>query len=189
MRDLLFYPLLVLAIAGILAMALLPGRVPPATDEELAQGYTLTGTDLEQLTAAPGTLLSFTSTSDGTILYAVMATNLPRKMASASAGIFVTLGPQYESYFAGKNLKMTVVARQGTPNPLESFDVGYFTVGAGDSGWKNFKLTSNFTAYSFMFTPKVGANSGNDYFGVWPGTEGRSQTMEVQSMSVEIITP
>lgn len=189
MRDLFFYPLLVLAIAGILMLALLPGRAKPTSMAELSQGYILKDAGLEQLTTSPGTLLSFEKSPNGRVAYAVMSANLPRKMATASAGVFGTIGPQHKSFFAGQTLKITVVARQGSVKPVGRFDVGYFTVGAQDSGWQTFDLSPEFREYSFTFTPAKTSGSGNDYFGIWPDVAGRSQSMDVQSMSVKIAIP
>lgn len=189
MRDRFFYPLFVLVIVGILALALSPGQENKRTQVDPAQGYELTGSDLETLTAAPGTLLSFETGQDGTLSYAILAANLPRKMAVLSAGVFGTLGTEYEAYFVGKTLEITVVARQDEAHPLAQFDVGYFTTGAGDSGWKPFVLTPEFQAYTFSFTPKKSAVAGNDYFGIWPGRDGDSQVMHVQRMTIKIIQP
>lgn len=189
MKDRFFYPLMVIVIGSILALALLPGRETGGVSDQdvLKNGFVLSGSDLQKLAIAPGTALRFPNTQDGAFSYAVMSSNLPRKMAPPSAGIFGILGPKYERLFAEKMLKITVSARQGQDNPLDDFEMGYFTVGTGDSGWKTFELTPQFEDYIFTFRPKKNTEPDNDYIGIWPGVEGKSKTMEVRAIKVEIV--
>lgn len=191
MKDIFFYPFMVIVIGAILAIALLPGRERSGVSGKdiLQNGFVLTGSDLQKLTTAPGTALSFPDTQDDAFNYAVMSSNLPRRMAPASAGIFGTLGPEYERLFAEETLKITVSARQGQENPLDNFEVGYFTVGAGDSGWKIFELTPQFQEYTFTFRPPKVLEPDNDYVGIWPGVKGRNKTMDVRAIKVEIVLP
>lgn len=189
MKDRYFYPIAILLVIGIVMLGLKPGIKPqgPSDDEILRDGYLMAQNDLEKLVAAPGTLVSFETDSFGKTHYAVLSSNLPRKMAGASAGVFATLGPQYERAFADHGLKITIVARGSTVRPLEEFDAGYFTSGTGDSGWKPFKLGVEYQSYSFEFTPKSGGKPGNDYVGIWPGKEGKNKSMDVKSIRVEVI--
>jgi len=53
---------------------------------------------------------------------------------------------------------ITVRARSGENAPSAAMELGYFTTGVGDSGWKRFDLTESFADYSFDFTltmPKI----------------------------------
>lgn len=190
MRDRFFYPLLVLVIAGILYLAVLPGiRHGNLNPEDIInEGYTLSGLDLQKLTAAPGTEVSFIDGQGERPLLAVLSSNNPRKLANASAGVFGTLGPNYEAGFGGYDLEITITARAGRDKPLSEFKAGYFTVGVGDSRWQNFTLSANFEDYSFNFTPKPPkGNPGNDFVGIWPGDEGKSETMELKSIRIRIL--
>ena len=169
---------------------MLPGRsLEGLSDEEvLAQGYVLAGPDLQGLTAAPGTLVSFANDEAGAITYAIASTNLPKNMTAASAGLFGTLGPNYERVFGGKTLKITVRARASAINPLERFQAAYFSVGAGDSGWRNYILTPEYKDYSFTFRPRINkGKAGIDYIGIWPGTDGKGQSMDVEYFKVEVV--
>jgi len=190
MKDRFFYPLLVLVIAGILALALLPGsrHTNLQPDEITRVGYLLSGSDLQKLTAAPGTEVSFKGGGEGVPLLAVLSSNNPRKFAPASAGVFSTLGPNYEAGFGGYDLEITITARAGQEKPLAEFKAGYFTVGVGDSGWKNFTLSEDFKDYSFTFKPNPPKSKpGNDFVGIWPGDEGKSNIMELKSIKIKVI--
>ncbi len=190
MKDRFFYPLLVLVLVGILALALLPGtRHGNLSPEDISrEGYTLSGPDLQKLTAAPGTEVRFVDGVDERPLLAVLLSNNPRKFAPASAGVFGTLGPNYEAGFGGRKLEITITARSGREKPLAEFKAGYFTVGTGDSGWQNFKLGDKFEDYSFTFkTNPPQGKPANDFVGIWPGEDGKSETMELKSIKITVV--
>ena len=189
MKDRFFYPIASVVIAAIIGLALLPGRGNRGLSgaEILAQGYVLSGNNLQHLTSGPGTLVGFANDEAGMVTHVIASTNLPKNMVAASAGLFGTLGPNYERAFGGKELKITVRARASGDNPLEQFQAAYFTGGAGSSGWKNFALTPEYSDYSFTFTPrKSEGKAGVDYIGIWPGIEGKGQTMDVKFFKVEV---
>ncbi len=191
MKDRFFYLVAVIVIAVIIGLALLPGkRVNPVTSEDvLAQGYTLSGDGFLRLTTAPGTLVNFTTNSNGEIIHTEMFTNIPKKMATPSAGVFGLLGPIYEETFSGKPLKITITARAGDEKPLAEFQTAYFS-GTASSGWQTFALNPEYKDYIFNYTPpKKNKILGQEYIGIWPGQEGRSLTMYVKMIKVEVATP
>ena len=189
MRDLYFYPLFILVVIGIVFLALQPGDRPGTSVKDVVvEGYTLEGADLQKLTAAPGTFISFVDGQGDKPLLAVLASNNPRRFAPASAGVFGTLGPNYEKGFGGRELEIAITAKAGRVHPLESFKAGYFTVGDGDSGWKEFKLSEDFQDFIFNFTPNPPkGNPANDFIGIWPGDEGKSETMELKSIKIRVL--
>ncbi len=187
MRDRVFYPLFVVVALAIIALALAPGlgrgKLNPA--EIAKKGYVLQGADLQKLAAAPATLIRSVTGADGTAL-ARLSTNIPRDLAPKSAGVFGTLGPNFEQAFGGRRIEISVTARSAPENPLDRFKLGYFTSGAGDSGWRDFVLTPKFKDYSFTFTPARPDKPGNDYIGIWPGDEGDGSQMDVKSIRIRI---
>ncbi|PHR91581.1 MAG: hypothetical protein COA69_10310 [Robiginitomaculum sp.] len=191
MRDLIFYPVFILVVLGAIGLAMLPGERShrPTSQNITLEGYVLAGEDMQRLTQAPGTLMTFETDSKGKVLYAVMSANLPKKLAPPSAGVFDVLNPPYEQAFAGRDLKITITARAGQQNPLEKFQTAYFSSDT-TSGWQVFTLTPDFEDYVFTFTPpaKTGV-LGAEYIGIWPGIEGRMKTVEIQNMKIEIIKP
>ncbi len=188
MKDRYFYPLAIIVIALIITLALKPGEnTGGLTDAQVAaEGYTLDKAALERLTASPGTLLGFRDNALDKSFYAQISSNTPRDMAPPSAGVFATLGPQYERVFANKPLIVEVEARADKDAPLQAFDMGYFTAGAGDSGWKTYKLSDDFATYTLNFTPKASKEPGSDYVGIWPGVAGTGERMDVRAIRVRI---
>jgi len=189
MKDRFFYPLFVLVLIGIVALALWPGlnNTGGRPRDIVTDGYLLSGSRLQSLTAAPGTFVRFTGGEVEKPLLAVLSSNNPRVLAGPSAGVFGTLGPNYEQVFGGRTLEITITARAGSTDPLDEFSAGYFTVGAGDSGWRKFALTEEFADYTFTFTTRAPQGQpGNDYVGIWPGEEGKNDTMELKSIRVKL---
>jgi len=189
LKDRYFYPLAIALIIGMIYFAMSKADYTVLTKEMILEnGFIVEGEDLSTLTASLGTLYSYTGKTSEMSAFVTMKSNIARKDTPASAGIFAPLGPDYEAAFAQKNLKMTVRARQGQKNPLEHFDMGYFTSDVGDSGWIRQALTPNWQDYSIEFTPNVPVNKLEvDYLGVWPGDNGRHETMDVQFIKVDVI--
>ncbi len=190
MKDRFFYPLFVLVIAGIVVLALWPGINNPEgrPRDIITDGYLLSGSKLTNLTAAPGTFVRYIDAQDGSPLLAVLSSNTPRELAGRSAGVFGTLGPNYEAGFGGRKLEITITARAGRTDALEEFSAGYFTVGVGDSLWHNFVLTKDFADYTFVFKPKPPqGRPGNDFVGIWPGDAGNGHSMELKSIHVKVL--
>ncbi len=190
MKDRFFYPLLLVVLVAVIGLALVPGRKNSGLSPKdiLKEGFVLKGADLQKLAAAPGTLLSFKTGADGLTQSALLSTNIPFKMATPSAGVFATLGPNYEKAFGGQKLKLTITARAAGSDPLQSFKAGYFTGGVGKSGWQGFTLGPDYQEYSFTFTPRPPKSTpGNDYFGIWPGDAGDGKTMELKSMRISVM--
>lgn len=185
MKDIFFYPLAVLIFAGIIAFALsFKNDVPPLTKSEIfAQGFVLKNETLQRLTASPGTTLDF-NRNDG--VKAVLKSHIAREVAPPSAGVFATLGPEYESAFADILLEIQVSARLVDDQTKALLEIGYFSAGSGDSGWKAFTLTPEFETYTVFFRPgPVLKEKGQDYIGLWPDPNGLQIPIEIMSISVK----
>jgi len=172
------------------ALAVVPGFSRAAQNQEnmATNGFELAGVDLAKLTAAPTTFVEFDTGGDGNIINARIYGNMPRDMAPASAGVFGTLSAGYLRVFAGQTLEVNVRARKNTSSTLETFDLGFFTPGAGASGWKKYELTSSYQDFSFTYNaPAELSESQVSYVGIWPGDKGDSQQMDVERLSVKIV--
>lgn len=192
MSDRFFYPFVVLLIGAIIAAALFAGgpiRTPAKTPAQIVEtGYEVQGEALRNLINSPGTTVNFALDNDGKVSNAVMAAHLGKAEAPPSAGVFVTLGPAYETAFGGKELEITVRAKAGAENPSETFTAQYFTSGTGDSRPEPMNLTGQYQDYSFTFTPKPSAGEPSaDYIGIWPSLDGQKRTMDVESIRVKVL--
>jgi len=189
LKDIFFYPLALILTALLIGGAMSLGDYEVLTPEDIrAQGFTVEGSDLAALTAAPGTNYEYMAETPNDPAFARLVSTLARDVAPPSPGIFAALNPNYETAFAQHNLRLTITARSSPKDGLREFDMAYFTAGSGDSGWKRQSLTSDWADYVFEFTPGAVKGEGElDYFSIWPGVTGEPLTMDVKSMRVEVL--
>lgn len=189
LKDRFFYPLAAVLVAGMIAFALSLGERIDLTDREIwDKGYTMQGEDLVRLTAQPGTQAVFVGAAGGEAAYARLTSTAARDSLPPGPGVFAPLGPQYERAFATRNLRMTITARASRIKPLEAFDMGYFSAGSGDSGWKRRELTEDWSDYTMEFRPgALTERQGLDHFSIWPGEMAELLNMDVKYMRIDVL--
>ena len=192
MSDRFFYPFIVLLVAAIVSGALFVGgplRAPALSAEQIeSQGYLAEGEDLRGMVNSPGTSINFALNSEGKVSNAILSAHLTKAAAPPSAGVFVTLGPNYEKAFGGKKIQLTVRAKAGADNPSDSFAYQYFTAAVGDSPQQIFELTGEYEDDVITFNPRPPSGEpGSDYIGMWPDLTGNKRTMDLQSISVKVM--
>lgn len=189
LKDKIFYPLAALIVVLMIALALSFGERIDLTDREIwDNGYTMSGEDLVRLTAQPGTQAVFVASAGGEPAYARLTSTVARESLPPGPGVFAPLGPQYERAFATNKLRMTITARASRLNPLETFDIGYFSAGSGDSGWKRKTLTPDWSEYVLEFRPgALTADQGLDHASVWPGDTAELLNVDIKEIRVVVI--
>ena len=190
LKDRFFYPIALAFIAGMIWYALsLASDTSPSDACIWQNGFITQGEDLVTLTASPGTSYEYIGATPSTPAHIVAMTQIPRRDAPGSAGIFAALSSDYERALAGQKIRITVRARQGRKSPLAQFDMGYFTAGAGDSGWRRRSLTGEWKDYVLDFSPKPpNGDPDLDYLGVWPGDDGEQKTMDIAFMKIDVLS-
>ena len=190
LKDRFFYPLALALIAAMIWFALSRSSVTKLSDACIWQnGFVTQGEDLITLTASPGTTYEYVGATPNDPAYVIAMTQIPRRDAPPSAGVFAALGPDYERALAGQKIRITISARQGRKNPLDQFDMGYFTAGAGDSGWRRRTLGPDWQDYTLDFSPKPpNGDPDLDYMGIWPGDAGEQQAMDIASMKIDVLS-
>ncbi len=105
------------------------------------------------------------------------------------------LGPHFrlaadvEHTFQGKTIEVTVKARPASSDPAHILMLNYSAGPAGDSGWKEFELTPEFSDYTFTFdVPKRFGPQGVDYLGLRPKYAGFYQTIAIESVTIRLKT-
>ncbi len=189
MKDFYFYTLSATFVATSILIAMMHSTEIKVSDECIVEnGFIAQGKELKNLTSSPGTSFTFVAASQSSPAYITASSHVPRVNAQASAGIFAILGPDYERVLGGRALSMTVSARKNRAYALDEFDMGYFTAGAGDSGWKTRKLTNVWRDYVLYFTPTSSQSEPDiDYLGIWPGVHGEKKLMDLRYIKVKVL--
>jgi len=189
MKDFYFYTLSATFVATSILIAMMHSTEIKVSDECIVEnGFIAQGKELKNLTSSPGTSFTFVAASQSSPAYITASSHVPRVNAQASAGIFAVLGPDYERVLGGRALSMTVSARKNRVYALDEFDMGYFTAGAGDSGWKTRKLTNVWRDYVLYFTPTSSQSEPDiDYLGIWPGVRGEKKLMDLRYIKVKVL--
>ncbi len=185
MKDIIFYPVIMLLFVGIVLAAILFNRQEPI---DVTQGFVVSGAALHSLTASPGTQIALLNDSGHSSAYITTTAHMAREIAPPSAGVFATITRPYLEYFAGKTVQVSVIARQGQTDPNEALDIGLFLYSKGRVDWTRYALSKNFEAITFE--SEIGAlNPDHDigYIGVWPDVKGLNRTVDIQSISIKVI--
>lgn len=191
LKDRFFYPLAALIVAAMIGFALSFSDPPELTDVEIwKNGYRMSGEDLVRLTAQPGTQSVFVAASGGDPAYARLTSTVARGSLPPGPGVFAPLGPQYERAFAAQDIRMTITARASRQNPLETFDIGYFSAGSKDSGWIRKTLTPEWKDYILHFNPgPLTERRGLDHASIWPGETAELLNVDVKEIRVTVLNP
>ena len=188
LKDRFFYPLAAIIVAAMILAALSFGdSADLSIDEIRASGYLMSGEDLVRLTAQPGTQAIYVAASGGEPAYARLSSTAARDSLPPGPGVFAPLGLIHERAFAAQNIRMTVTARKSRINGLDSFDIGYFSAGSKDSGWKRKKLTPDWKEYVLDFNPgALTERIGLDHASVWPGETAELLNVDIKSIEVVV---
>lgn len=170
-----------LAAAVIVVFALTRGEAGVELSPETirSQGYGLSGPELVQLTASPGTEILVSEDSARAVQVQSRGESPP------SAGVFLTLPPAAEEAFSQQDLLVTWRIRREVG--FGNVEIGYFTLGAGDSGWRRAEIDEAFQDITLRFTPGKSDGTGFDYAGLWPGTgDPDGVPVFIESVRVEV---
>ena len=134
---------------------------------------------LAQLTASPGTEFIVTRHSGRAVQVA------SREASPPSAGVFMTLPPAAEATFAERDIRVTWRLRR--ESGTGQVQLGYFTLGAGDSRWLTFDIDESWRDVEFRFRPGAADGKGFDFAGLWPGVgEPDGAPVLVESVRVRL---
>lgn len=189
LKDRFFYPIALIVVIAMVSTALSFAQKVDLSDATIwKSGYVIEGTDLSRLTAQPGTQAVFNAKLGGQPAFSRLTSTTARANLPGGPGIFAPIGPDFERAFAGRLLRLTITARPSRVNPLSEFDMGYYTDGAGASGWKRKTLKPGWNDYVLEFRPgPLTSDPDLDYFSIWPGETADNFSMDVRRMRVEVM--
>lgn len=186
--DLAFYPLAAGLTAILVTIALLMRPYNAAavvTDNELV----FQGVALADLVNGPGTSVRFDpGHEDGPVARASSTASF--EMAGPlSAGIAAFVPDEFETRISGRRIRVEYQVRAVADDGPETVQIGYFTSGYGDSGWREQPITQRYTTISFEWdAPAFNGETFNESVGIWPDPEGKNREILIRRIRVFLLS-
>jgi len=120
------------------------------------------------------------------IVLLTSALNAPKANMTTQGAYVVIPKPQVMEQ-SGKTVLVTIEAAKPKENGTSEFAVAFSTAEVGNSGWKKFTPTENFTSYMFKYEVPKCKKCNQDFIGVWADTKGSGKGLLVKSVSVKTI--
>lgn len=189
MKDRIFFPLALVLVAGLVALAIYPGlnRLPTgaiAGDGKEYGRIEISGKYLNKIIPTDNAAYRLIEDAENDYLLEVSAdsANLPK---DAEFGPHFRIDTDIEMRFADKKLRITVKARPGD-DATRRMAVNYTASKTGDSGWQFFDLGQDMTEATFFYdVPSSGGVNSVDYLGIRPITEGGLGRVVIEEIIME----
>lgn len=185
--DWIFIPLALVVIGAMIALAIImrpTGLTPTITETR----FTVTGPALGDMIAGPGTSIRLDpGAAEGPV--ARLRANASFQAAGRmSAGVAVIPTPEWEDRIAGRNLRVEMDVRAASPDGPYDVRIGYFTIGFGDSDWREVAIGTEYRTVGFEWRAPADAVANDDEaVGIWPDPEGLGREVVVRAIRVIIL--
>lgn len=115
-------------------------------------------------------------------------TGLARVSSSASAaGARVIIGPGLANRLAGRNIRVTLVARAAPVDGAGGMRFAYQS-GVAISHWQRADLKPDYTAYGLTWrVPSLRTDPTGDYLIIEPGIPGDGTSVEIESIKIDLL--
>jgi hypothetical protein len=181
-----FFVIAILAIVGLIGVALLPLRPSPVVAVEArvdGDALILDGAALASLRGARGFPVTLApgprGDQSGPRLASISAL---APDAQYSKGARLMLGPQTLAALKDKAFRVTITARGVATTPAQS--MGFGLVAGGPVSWGQIAVTPTFSPLQFELAASDQPITG---IAIWPAVEGRGHGIEIQSIAFQPI--
>lgn len=186
LSDRFFLPLFALVCAGLIYLAL---EYRPSGDDAVmtADRLVFEGAALAQLIPGPGTSSAFDPAAMGGPVARASAASSLQAAGNRSAGVGALVPPEFEAAVLGRDIEVSITLRAEDPDHTE-VAMGYFVVGAGDTGWLLRTIPEDGSPITLTHTiPPDSPTGNNDWIGLWPDLDGAGRTVLVERIAVTIL--
>ena len=191
MKDIVFFPLIVLVALAIIAAAALPGRDRLSCGSVSGAGtnyktVSVTGDDLCRMEAAGQANIDL-NMDDNEVQSALIEVDAGRLGDRPERNPHFRLAADLEAQYAGFRMRITVEAKPGEDAGAEAFEVNYSAGQEGNSGWRRFNLKPEYDSYSFEWDvpQRMIEDQAVDYLAIRPVVPDKSRTVLVRSVIFE----
>jgi hypothetical protein len=193
MQDRYFFPLAAAVAVAFVFTALQPFAERPPSGPlsgggRNAEDVTAAGDELHRFLPGNYDGLDIVDTPEGKIL---RITRLAAETyEDPRSGPHLVLAEDLEFAFEARQIEIVIEARSGPGFGASAFEANYYAKAEGESGWRQFGLTPEFSPYKFTFeTPAYGGSQGYDYLGIRPVAPDKERVMEVRSVRIHAVSP
>jgi hypothetical protein len=107
--------------------------------------------------------------------------------ATSAAGARAVIGPGLAERFAGRTIRITLLARSSDENGAATMRFAYQT-GLAISHWQDADLSGSYGTYGMIWrVPAARTNSAGDYLLIEPGIPGDGTSTDIRSIRIEIL--
>ncbi len=184
--DLVFIPVFGLVAVGLIYLALSwrpLGPEPVVTETE----YNVSGRALAQMIPGPGTSLQLLTTYGDRPVVRLSANATFEAAGRLAAGVGVAISQEFEARVATRMVRVEAELRAAPELGVDEAKLGYFTVGYGDSGWRDVPVTDSWETVGFCFqTSAETMANNNEAAGVWPDNTGSGRSLLLRELRILI---
>ncbi len=194
MRDWFFFPAALALVAMMVFLAIQPGigalpTGPVAGDGANYNRITIEGDYLHKVFAGGNAKTELVDGPDKETLLFIEAESGALRDAP-ELGPHFRLAADIETQFSGMTVRVTVRARPADDRGAMQIAMNYSAGRVGESGWKIFDLSPEFSDFSFDYdVPHVEGDQGVDYFGIRPVVPNKSRAVLVERITLDRIGP
>jgi hypothetical protein len=185
--DLVFVPLVVLVCGGLIFAGLSwrpLGPEPTITETR----FTMTGRALAQMIPGPGTTIQLLPTYGEQPVVRLGATASFEAAGNMSAGVGAVIPFEFEARVATRMVRIEAEIQSSPEGGVDAAKLGYFTIGHGDSGWRDIAVTDEWETVGFCFQTRPTAVANNDEaVGIWPDIGGTGRSLLLREIRVTIM--
>ncbi len=193
MNDFIFFPLAIALALAVVASAALPGR------DRLACGSVSgAGTNYNSISVSGNDLCRLNAAGQAELKRIQNGGDIEAIQVSAGAGLLgdrpdrnphFRLAADLEAQFAGKRIRVTIVAKPGDDRGATAFQANYSAGQEGNSGWRTFKMTPGYKSYSFVWQvpPRTVSENAVDYLAIRPVVPDKVRSIDIQSVQFDRI--
>jgi hypothetical protein len=106
--------------------------------------------------------------------------------AASAAGARAVIGPGLAERFAGRTIRVTLLARSSAGNGAANLRFAYES-GRAISHWQSAQLNDTYGTYSIIWRVPAGDSRGGDYLRIEPGIPGDGTSTDIRSIKIDIL--
>jgi hypothetical protein len=127
-----------------------------------------------------------TDSYSGTYAGLFTSTNTAPASTGTTGEPYITIPEEIALAFAGKRIKVSIIAKQPASGASSEFAVAYSTSDVGNSLWHYFTPTTSWQVFTFTYDVPEPNSGGTDFLGIWGDTSGGGNGVLVDNLQISM---